>query len=287
MKTVNIFDNTCQHHLKDYGCWMSTDKRPPKNIKFIQRQYEFDGITLFTDDYILSPEVDKVNSKIKIAWCLESPAVQLNVYKNIEKVAHKFDYVFTYREDLINQFPEKFYPNSPGGALIADDEISLYEDRKTKKCSMILSGKQFFPGHILRHQIQSIQLPDIDFFGWGSTKGYLKNKVDGLKEYKYHFVIENVIAPYYFTEKLIDSLVTGCVPIYYGARNIDKFFNTDGFIIFNSIDDLKKIELNDDNFYKRKDAIKENFELAHKYLSSDDYLCSKMEQITRENVRIL
>jgi len=65
MLIVNIFDNTCQHHLREDGYWTSTANRKPENIEFVQRKYDFDGITLFTDDYILSQEVDKVNSKIK------------------------------------------------------------------------------------------------------------------------------------------------------------------------------------------------------------------------------
>jgi hypothetical protein len=34
---------------------------------------------------------------------------------------------------------------------------------------------------------------------------------------------ENSIAPDYVTEKLYDAFVGGCVPIYYGATNIQNF----------------------------------------------------------------
>lgn len=278
MLTVNIFDNTCQHHLREDGYWTSTAKRKPKNIEFVQKLYNYDGITLFTDDFILSDEVQKVNSKIKVAWCLESPAVQPVVHNNIHLLSDRFDYILTYRDDLIKHNPKKFLPNSPGGTYVNDDAISTYCDQKTKRCSLVLSGKQSLPGHVLRHQIQSYS-QGIDFYGWGSPGGFIDDKAVALKNYKYHFVIENIKAPHYFTEKLIDCLLTGCVPIYYGAPNIDKYFNVEGFIIFNDFADLQKLKITNEDFEKRSKAIHENFKLAHNYISSDDYLATKLQKL--------
>ena len=148
-------------------------------------------------------------------------------------------------------------------------------DQKTKRCSLVLSGKQELPGHVLRHQIQAYS-QGIDFYGWGSPGGFIDDKAVALKDYKYHFVIENIKAPHYFTEKLIDCLLTGCIPIYYGAPNIDKYFNVDGFIIFNDFADLQKLKITNEDFEKRSNAILENFKLAHNYISSDDYLATKL-----------
>lgn len=278
MLTVNIFDNTCAHHVKDYGYFTSTDGRKPTKIQFVHNQMEFDGITLFTDQNILNPIVDLVKSKIKIAWCLESPAVTLNVHRYLHEVAQKFDYVLCYRDDLIKTNPKKFLPNSPGGALIKDENISLYADIKTKGCSIVMSNKQTYPGHIIRHQIKQAAETNsgIDFFGWGTPAGHIPDKITALKDYMFHLTIENVIAPHYFTEKLIDCLVTGCVPIYYGAPNIGKYFNTDGFILFSSFEEFLKIKLTKDDFHKRQKAIEENFNLAMNYVSSDDYLATKL-----------
>ena len=278
---VNIFDDTCQHHVVNDGYFTSTEGRRPKDIQFVIKQMKFDGITLFTDSYILNPIVEQVKSKIKIAWCLESPAVHSIVHNNLHLVADRFDYIFCYREDLIKSHPHKFLPNSPGGSLIKDSNISLYSNLKNKKCSMILSGKRAFPGHILRHQIQRAAgtKSGIDFYGWGSSSGFIPDKIVALKEYMFHVVIENIISPYYFTEKLIDCLVTGCIPIYYGASNIDKYFNTEGFITFSSFEEFLKLKLTKEDFYKREKAIEENFKLAHNYLSSDDYLASKLTSL--------
>ena len=278
MLRVNIFDNTCAHHVKDYGYFTSTDGRKPTQIEFVHKQMEFDGITLFTDSYIFDPVVDRVKSKIKVAWCLESPAVQWTTHNNLHLVANKFDYLFCYREDLIRQFPNKFKPNSPGGSYIKNEDIGLYSDSKSKGCSAVISGKNTYPGHLLRHQIQRYAGPNsgIDFFGWGTPSGPIENKITALKDYMFHLTIENIIAPHYFTEKLIDCLVAGCVPIYFGAPNIDRYFNVDGFVRFNSFEEFLNLKVSKDCFFQKRKAIEENFRLAQQYLSSDDFLATKL-----------
>lgn len=275
MLNVNIFDNTCQHHLREDGYWTSTAKIKPKNINFVQKQYDFDGITLFTDDYILSNEVDKVKSKIKIAWCLESPAVQPLVHDHIEEVAHKFDYIFTYRDDLIQADPKKYIPNSPGGTYLREQDFGLYENKKNKNCSIILSGKKQFEGHALRHLIYN-NCVGIDAYGWGTHKGHLENKIDAFRDYMFSIVIENTRVAHYFTEKIIDCLLSGCIPIYWGPPNIDRYFNINGFVIFNSYEELTNLKLSKAVYKQKLEAIKENYEIAKQYISSDDYLATKL-----------
>lgn len=277
MIKVNIFDKTCQHHLKEDGYWTSTANIRPKNIQFIQNNYDYDGITLFTDNVILSDVVDKVKSKIKVAWCLESPAITPFLHANIEKVAHKFDYILTYREDLIKQDPAKYIPNSPGGTYIPDRDINT-NTIKTKNCSMILSGKREFEGHILRHKIQQHTV-GVDYYGWGSKRGRLDNKADAMRDYMFQLTIENTRAYHYFTEKLIDSLLMKCIPIYWGCLNIQDYFNIDGFVIFNDYNDLAKQKLTKSFYIDRYDIIKENYNKAKDFISSDDYMITKLLKI--------
>jgi len=279
---VNIFDKTCAHHVRDLGYFTSTEGRKPKKIQFVHDQNPYDGITLFTDNCILG-DVNSVVSPIKIAWCLESPAVMSHVHNNIHLVAHKFDYVLTYRDDLIVADSKKFIPNSPGGSFILDGDISLYTSVKSKGVSMVVSGKQAYEGHVLRHQLLR-NAQGLDCFGWGTSNGYLDNKIGALKEYMFHMVIENTRCPHYFTEKLIDSLVTGCVPVYWGAQNIERYFNVDGFVIFNSLEELSGIKLSKALYESKKQAVEENFHLAKKYLSSDDHMASKIVELLKDKV---
>ena len=87
----------------------------------------------------------------------------------------------------------------------------------------------------------------------------------------FHIVVENVKKDFWFTEKLIDCLVTGCVPIYHGCPSIHEFFNSEGFITFDSLHELKlsidKLNLN--LYNSKKDAIEENFIKAKEYLLAE------------------
>ena len=79
---------------------------------------------------------------------------------------------------------------------------------------------------------------------------------------------------YYFTEKLIDCLVTGTIPIYFGCPSIHKFFNIDGFIILDSENDLDAIskQITPENYHLKLKAVQENFEKALQYILIEDWL---------------
>ena len=68
--------------------------------------------------------------------------------------------------------------------------------------------------------------------------------------------------------------MTGTVPIYWGCPSIGKFFNTDGMIIFNNIEELSNIlnNLSIEKYNDMKDAIQENFEKAKEYIIAEDYI---------------
>jgi hypothetical protein len=81
---------------------------------------------------------------------------------------------------------------------------------------------------------------------------------------------------HYFTEKLIDCLLMKCIPVYWGCLNIGNYFNIDGFAVFNSLKELGQYKLSKSFYNDRKHAIEENFKIATKYISSDDYLATKL-----------
>ena len=61
--------------------------------------------------------------------------------------------------------------------------------------------------------------------------------------------------------------MTGSLPIYWGCPSIGDFFNTDGMLCFEDINELPAILTGcTDEYYESKlDAMKENFILAQKY----------------------
>jgi hypothetical protein len=80
--------------------------------------------------------------------------------------------------------------------------------------------------------------------------------------------IENIPEDDYFTEKLIDALISETIPIYFGCPNIGDYFNLNGIIIINNIDELNAVlsSLSINDYYQRKSIIQENKLLAFEYI---------------------
>lgn len=72
--------------------------------------------------------------------------------------------------------------------------------------------------------------------------------------------IENIRENDYFTEKIIDALSTKTVPIYYGCPNIGDYFDSNGIITINSIDELKIVisSLSEELYYSKIQYIENN-----------------------------
>jgi hypothetical protein len=93
------------------------------------------------------------------------------------------------------------------------------------------------------------------------------NKLNLFKEFQFSIVIENSQQSNYFTEKLVDCLITKTIPIYWGCPNISDYFDTVGWIIFSDINDLKhRLLLLDNTYYsKYTEVINKNYETAKLY----------------------
>lgn len=78
-------------------------------------------------------------------------------------------------------------------------------------------------------------------------------KKDWIKDYKFTISFENQRYPGYTTEKLIDPLLTGTLPVYSGNPLVSKDFNVSSFINFDDfsselevIDKIIEVDLNDE-----------------------------------------
>lgn len=260
MKALHIKDSSFSH------CIYSNNPTPPvtisKTINWIRNEQKSSKETIYTDQHL-----NECNGGI--GWLLEPYDMQAHNYEYVKVYKDKFKAVWTHEKVLLDNLPNaKFVPH--GGCWIKEEDRKLHS--KTKNFSIIASNKNLLPGHKLRHLIVKGAGNKVDAYGSGYRP--VLNKIEGLKDYRYHFAIENSKRDFYFTEKLIDSLVTGAIPIYWGCPSINKFFNSDGFIIFNDLLELKdKLKLCTEEYYNSKsNAIKENFERAQEYLLTEDWL---------------
>lgn len=268
--TVNLFDDSFNHLTRTNGRYCSVHGKISEHIKYDRGNVNYEGITIFTDQYLNSSAAKNVISNYKVGWLLETREIDTNRYNNFEQYKDNFDFVMTHDQELLDKYPDKTQFTIFGGTWISTNNYGLH--RKTKNVSMIFSHKIQLTGHKLRHEV-AYTVPGIDLYGRGTTKP-IEYKEEALLEYRYSVVIENSKTDNYFTEKLVDALIVGTVPIYWGCPNIEAFFDTRGFIIVNDVDEIREAvaNLTEDQYILMLPYIEANIELAKKYAVTEDWM---------------
>lgn len=144
--------------------------------------------------------------------------------------------VLAFVKELLSH-QDKFIPSPPfiywlieGGErkLTYQELLNLDITHKNEEISCIANlDKKAFAGHLQRAEfvrfLQKTSLP-IKYFGGEKVHNTIPTKLEALQDFKYSIAIENSSTPYYFSEKITDCFMAGCMPIYYGAENIFDFF---------------------------------------------------------------
>ena len=252
-----------------------------------RKQFNFSDIDcdiILVQDQYLTKTFDV--KKPIIAWLKENPdiyeysnifsSMPYNPYHYLNNNLDKFDYVLSAFEELQPILKEKFIYCPVGGSRISRDQWGIYN--KEKLLSIVASNKQWTVGHRLRHMVIQQLKDKIDVYGNGynniiDSHGVL-GKVYALAPYYFHLSIMNSPHNGYFTEVLTDCFATGTIPIFYGCRNISKYFNPDGIITFESIPQLIYIvdSLTPELYNSKLKAVAENFEISKKYITDYDYI---------------
>jgi hypothetical protein len=222
------------------------------------------GVKVFTD--IRLEEALNDPTPKKIALLLECPAVNPGMYKWVVEHRDIFHTILTHQEDLVYQGgPFKFYPF--GGSWIG--EWAMFP--KGKMVSMLVSEKKLTEGHRLRHE--AAKIPGIDTYGGGVGR-YVESKAEALRGYRFAVIIENDTSNWWFTEKLIDALSQGTIPIYRGCPKIGEFFHLGGMIRWTELDELEAIikSLTPEDYDKRMMAVYENLKRARRYQCAEDWI---------------
>lgn len=269
MLEIKIYDISFAHYAPSWGT--GSTGISPKNIKWYTGS-EGRPIEVFTDRCLA--EVRKSKAKYKVAWIIEPKSIIPEIYKFISNpnVYNKFNYILTHDKSLL-MLSNKFMYIPHGGCWIHEKDHKIWN--KTKQVSIFASGKKETVGHKLRHEIIDKYQKRLDGI-FGKYYNYIKYKIDGLKDYRFNIVIENIITDYYFTEKLIDSLVTGTIPVYYGSYCVKQYFDMRGILLFNNIQIFDKIMNNlvNENYYEyllKEKVIQRNLEKAKRFIIPEDF----------------
>lgn len=227
-------------------------------------------------DEVILTDLEKsylYEGKKKYGWLIEPPHFDNSQYILAKRHQEDFEKIFTYDKSLID-LSNKFEYVPYGASWIDEKDRKIYP--KSKLTCIISSFKKVTLSHNLRHKIIE-KIKNIDVYGNGYHP--IENKVDVLRDYMFSISVENQKMDFFFSEKLLDCFLTGTIPVYYGCPSISRFFNIDGIITFDNIPELiNLIETLDENLYlKKMDAIKQNFDLAKRYVIADDTIYKKIK----------
>ena len=227
---VNVYDRcTASNSPHNDRCYMLHGKTS-KTLRIVN-----DGtgvIDIFTHDAIGYMTGVHKSKRTKILWLSEPRELnkkQATLYHLVEQNYGKWfdsgkcNYIITHDQkllDLDNRF-----------VFILGNGVQIKRPRlynKTKMTSMIASSKNFAPGHRVRQQLVEKYENSIDIYGIG--KNYIQYKEQGLCDYRFSIVVENSDYPTWITEKVLDCFATGTIPVYWGTKNINDYFDSRGII---------------------------------------------------------
>ena len=215
----------------------------------------------------------------QVMLLIEPRSIQPNVYEYALQVANQYEYVFTHDSKLLNALPNA-KPILCGGVWCRCEN-----PKKTKLISITSSDKEMCELHKERKRIARKYKDKIDVYGT-IDGGEFTDPIDTLEPYMYSVIIENYIDDLWFTEKICNCFATKTIPIYYGARDIDEYFDSNGIIHCKSINEIEEWinrVLDSPQWYMdfynySKKHIDINYELSKQYEKFDEWLYKTYEK---------
>jgi hypothetical protein len=256
--------------------------------------------TLHNKYRTFEPRNEKINfnnpNAFKVFVCSTEPSTcndretNLNIIQN----GHQYDLILTWEEDIVNKCDNVvFFPyggtwlnkhkNKHADSLGVFDESQILIPEKEYSLSFLSTSHLGKPGYSMRYNIwNNKDKIELNTKFYSSTRFLTNNNIfsntlhDGLlpNDDKIHLfnsmfsvTIESCYEKNYFTEKLIDCLLTKTVPVYWGCPNIGDFFDTRGIIMFETYEEfLEKVNsINEKTYQKMKKYVDINYEKAKEY----------------------
>ena len=256
-----VFKDKLQHlsHL-DFSLFIETvpqsqDELSPINIIFFQEPNEYFGLH---------------------DWVIKN--------KNI------FNVILTQSDKVLNNCDNAVFTVWGNTWMIPE----MYNKDYTKEFKLAhLQGKLLKTyGHSLRHEVTAreneFNIPTKFYETYGDRNNIEDARLG--KEFifgdsQFGVVIENTSHRGYFTEKIVDCFLLKTIPIYWGCSNIGDYFDIDGIIMFNNVDDLiyKTNQLNESYYNNRKEIIDKNWKLALEYVNFEQRLVDTITEIFKHN----
>lgn len=237
----------------------------------------FEGYIDCYNDWSIREEPIERNS---IALMIEPRSLQPDNYTWIEHNSEKFRYIFTHDSRLLYTLPNAKLILWGWGN---ENYMCFSDEPKTKLCSLISSDKEYCELHKVRKQLAYDLQDQIDCYGTFNGGKFVDTHT-AHAPYMFAVILENHKDNYWFTEKVMNCFSNKVVPIYYGAEYITDYFNKRGMIIVNKPEYIPYIiehlsENGDEEYYKRIDAINDNYERANRFKGFEDWFFDRYENL--------
>jgi hypothetical protein len=259
-KTVRIYDNGTQ--------WSRIIKTQTPNGSGIWNNTFFKTYGK-ADIHLGINDIEKFNfynnDSLNNWWIHTEPPSYINLFHfNSVKNSNKFKKIFTCSKELINlNFPfiasapyvfwyigySAYHIKSNFDYINYNYLVNLNPESKKNKIVLIASAVNDINGHLERSNfIEKILNYNFPIELWGSSKwnnfyqykGFAINKYEVYKNAKYVLVIENEKENHYWSEKFADAILSFCIPIYYGCKNLSQYFPIGSYF---------EIDIKDENIY--------------------------------------
>jgi len=242
--------------------------------------------SLFVDEF---PQNQEELSSINIL-VLAEPNEYFGLHDWAIQNQKLFSAILTWDDIVLNNCPNSTF--LPFGQTWFKPE--QYEKEHSKKFEVAhlcgILNKSY--GHSMRHEILARQSEFKCPINFHHTIGDRHNEDDARvgKEIvfgnsMFGIVIENFSHRGYFSEKILDCFLLKTIPIYWGCSNIGDYFDIDGIITFNNVDDLVYItnQLNENYYENKKEIINKNWKLALDYVNYEQNIVNTITNIFKHN----
>lgn len=237
-----------------------------KSLDMVQNFETVDAFLFWDFPNVDSPLVVRAMTSNKPCYLViaESPIVRPDNW--IQRNHNHFTKIFTYGDDIIDD--KRYFKLN----YVTDMPAAIPRDLDTKKrlCTMIAGCKHVkHELSLYPHRIDAIRWfekhhpEDFDLYGVGwnpadfpSYRGRIDSKLDVLRTYRFSICYENIRdINGYITEKIFDCLKAGCVPVYWGAKNVSDHIPRGCFIDKRDFRDYESLyvylkEMSDDAYQK-------------------------------------
>ena len=259
----------------------------PVEIHFVRIE-EFDNpdaykVLVLSSESVLSPNREKMNSVI-----YDKDSYDLILCADDEIIgACPNAILFPYGSTWLNRGKL----NHPDGLGYFDPAVKTFEkkERTINDVSFLASWYNMDrAGYSIRKEIWQRQGEiEIPTMFHTSRKSFLEapnplptGEKEDLFYSMFHICVENQQVRHYFTEKIIDPMLTYTIPVYWGCPNINSYFHTEGMILFNTVDELipKLNSLTVDDYDDMIKYAEKNRKIAETYANFGERIADVVER---------